>query len=71
MPSHPNRGNKTPASNPTPEEIKALRESLGMTQNAAAATIHASARAWQDYEAGARRMHPGLWELFRNKTRKR
>ena len=34
--------------------------------------VHASARNWQQWEqaegSNARRMHPGLWELFRIKT---
>jgi DNA (cytosine-5)-methyltransferase 1 len=39
-----------------------------LTQTAAAALIHGTMRAWQDWEAGARRMHPGLWELFQVKV---
>ena len=38
----------------------------------AAELVHASARNWQQWEqtegANVRRMHPGLWELFRLKT---
>ena len=50
-----------------------MRESLGLSQTAAAAVIHSTLRAWQGWEAAAgepghRRMHPGLWELFRIKT---
>ena len=67
MTAHPNRGRPTAASNPTPEAIRAAREAAGLTQTAAAALIHGTMRAWQDWEAGARRMHPGLWELFRVK----
>ena len=54
--------------NPLPAEIRAAREVAGLTQEAAGALIHGSRRAWQDYEAGARKMHPGLWELFRLKA---
>lgn len=67
MPTHPNRGPKGPSANPAPEAIRAAREAAGLTQTAAAALIHGTMRAWQEYEAGNRRMHPGLWELFRLK----
>lgn len=73
--NHPNRSkaNRSTAANPTPEEIRALRERLGMTQTEAAAVIHANLRSWQRYEAqigtpDSQRMHPGLWELFQLKT---
>lgn len=70
MTNHPNRGQRGPASNPTPGEIRAAREAAGLTQMQAAALIHGTLRAWQNWEAppddaNARRMHPGLWELFR------
>lgn len=68
MTGHPNRGRPSAASNPTPEAIRAAREAAGLTQTAAAALIHGTMRAWQDWEAGARRMHPGLWELFQIKA---
>ena len=68
MPTHPNRGPKGPSANPAPEAIRAAREAAGLTQTAAAALIHGTMRAWQEYEAGNRRMHPGLWELFRLKV---
>lgn len=64
MPSHPNRGPKGPSANPTPEQIRAAREAAGLTQTEAATLIHSTMRAWQEWEAGNRRMHPGLWELF-------
>lgn len=67
MTSHPNRGPRGPASNPAPADIRAARESAGMTQTQAAALIHGTLRSWQAYEAGDRRLHPGLWELFRLK----
>jgi putative transcriptional regulator len=53
---------------PTPAEVRAAREAAGLTQTAAATLIHSTMRAWQEWEAGNRRMHPGLWELFRLKT---
>lgn len=49
---------------PTPNEIRAARERAGLTQTQAAHLIHGTMRAWQEWEAGNRKMHPGLWELF-------
>lgn len=67
MSAHPNRGPKGPSSTPTPAEIRAAREAAGLTQTQAAQLVHGTLRAWQEWEAGNRRMHPGLWELFRLK----
>lgn len=53
---------------PTPEEIKSARERAGLTQTQAAYLVHGTMRAWQEWEAGNRKMHPGLWELFNIKT---
>ena len=72
MPNHPNRSADRPARNPTAAEVRAAREEAGLTQTQAAALVHATARNWQQWEQEAgsnvRRMHPGLWELFRIKT---
>lgn len=68
MANHPNRGPKGPASNPSPDAIKAARKAAGLTQTAAAQLIYVSLRTWQDYEAGKTRMHPGLRELFNRKA---
>lgn len=54
---------------PYPEEIIAAREAAGLTQTGAAALVHSKLRTWQQWEAGDREMHPGLWELFQIKTR--
>ena len=65
MPNHPNRSRAgMAASNPTPEQVKAAREAAGLTQTAAGERIHASLRGWQDWESGARRMHPAFFHLF-------
>lgn len=68
MPNHPNR----PARNPAAAEVRAAREAAGLTQAQAAGLVYASLRNWQQWEqqegANVRRMHPGLWELFRIKT---
>lgn len=69
MPNHPNRSSQAnPARNPTPEEIRARRVALGLSQSQAADLIHATDRTWEGWEQGRRRMHPGLWELFLLKT---
>lgn len=54
-------------SSPAPEEIRAARDAAGLSQTAAAELVHSKLRTWQQWEAGDRRMHPGLWELFRLK----
>lgn len=56
---------------PKPDAVIALRESvqaresLGITaaQGYCAGEIHASRRAWQQWERGDRKMHPAFWEL--------
>ena len=68
MTNHPNRGFSGHFSTPTPQQVRDARKSAGMSQEAAALTIYASARAWQDWEGGQRRMPGGMLELFRLKT---
>lgn len=53
---------------PTPEEVRAARSAVGLTQTEASETVHASMRAWQQWEGGERTMPPGLFELFMIKT---
>ncbi len=48
---------------PTAVLIKNLRLLIGWTQAEAADTVYVSTRAWQLWEAGARRMPPAAWEL--------
>jgi DNA-binding transcriptional regulator YiaG len=57
-----------PANNPEPKQIRAAREAAGLSQTAAAALVCTTCRAWQQWEAGDRRMHPAFWELFKSKT---
>ncbi|WP_292931423.1 helix-turn-helix domain-containing protein [Noviherbaspirillum sp.] len=45
-----------------------MREAAGLTQGQAAALIYRTARNWQQWEGGERRMDPALWELFRLKS---
>ena len=50
-------------SSPTPQQIKQTRLALGYTQKDSADMVHVSLRAWQLWEAGDRKIPPGLWEL--------
>jgi len=47
-----------------PAQIKESRKDAGLTQTQAAALIYKSCRAWQQWEAGDRKMDRALWELF-------
>lgn len=49
---------------PTPEMIKEARSLSGLTQEEAAEKIRATLRAWQGWEQGVSKMHPGLWDYF-------
>ena len=69
MTNHPNRGPKGPQSNPGPTEIRAAREAAGLTQTQAASLVFSGLRAWQQWEAGDRRMPPSTWALFGIKVR--
>ncbi len=73
MPPSPNRRNNTSAlittTPPDPDDIRAARTAAGLTQTEAGDVVHASLRTWQQWEAGDRKMHPGLFELFKLKTR--
>lgn len=61
---------------PTPEEVKQARESvqaqcnLGITaaQDWCAVALQTSRRSFQQWETGARAMHPAFWELLKIKT---
>ena len=52
---------------PTPAQIRAARTAAGLTQTEAGAIIYSSLRAWQNWEAGVRHMHPQLWESWQAK----
>ena len=49
---------------PKPEDIKSVRLAHGLTQRESAILVHATKVAWQSWECGRVRMHPGHWELF-------
>jgi len=69
MNSHSNSSrSKNQASNPSKEEIRSARLSAGLTQTKAAEIIYSGIRAWQKWESGEHKMHPGLFELFLKKT---
>ena len=69
MTCHPNRSRAAgPASNPKPEQIRAAREAAGLTQTQAGELVFGTLRTWQDWEHGARRMHPALWAFFLLRT---
>lgn len=61
---------------PTPAQIKKVREAvqagsdLGITaaQDWCADALHTSRRSFQQWETGARAMHPAFWELLTIKT---
>lgn len=59
----------TAPSSPQPADVRAARIAAGLTQTQAGALVHAACRTWQQWEAGDRPMHKGLWELFQRKTR--
>lgn len=61
---------------PTPEQVKQVREAvqasldLGITaaQDWCSVALHTKRRPWQQWETGARAMHPAFWELLTIKT---
>jgi DNA-binding XRE family transcriptional regulator len=57
---------------PSPEEVRAARESAGLTQAEAGALVHSPWHSWNKWETDAssdnsRHMHPATWDLFRIK----
>ena len=56
---------------PLPQQLNGARELANLSQKEAAAIIYCSERAWQDWEAGRRRMHPQMWEAFVHKLKAR
>jgi len=72
MANHPNRGPKGSSANPAHTDVIGLRSQVqsalgcGITdaQDWCALALHTSRRAFQQWEAGDRRMHPALWELL-------
>jgi len=70
MSNHPNRGRRTAASNPLPDEIQSSRMRTGLKMADAAALVYVNALAWGNWESGNTRMHPAFWELWLLKSAK-
>ena len=70
MTTHQNRSKKTkrPGDNPTPQMIRELRESRGMTQAQFAELGFYSEKAVIEWEDGTRRMHPMVWFAYQAKA---
>ncbi len=75
MSNHPNRSKRSSseAANPALEDVLAARIQVGQSVETAAAVIYVPSSQWEDFERpkdapGHRRMHPGLFELYRIKT---
>jgi DNA-binding transcriptional regulator YiaG len=47
-----------------PEEVRQLREKVGLSVSGAARCVSIADRAWQRYESGERKIPPGIVELF-------
>lgn len=58
------------AKRPTPKQILAARLAAGLTQQQAADLIQYSERAWQEWEAGRRRMRQATLEIFLQRSKK-
>lgn len=67
MSNHPNRGTSTEP--PAPDEIREVRQALGLTQEQAAGVVLHSKRAWEKWEQGERTMHPIVWWAFKKRAR--
>jgi len=50
---------------PTAQQVRDLRLQGTLTQEEAAAVVFMSRSGWQKVEAGQRKLHPGLWLLFK------
>ena len=58
-----------PMTNPAPESVRNTRVRAGVSQLEASQMVRSGLRTWQQWEAGDRHMHAGLWELFLIKIR--
>ncbi|MGB0360462.1 MAG: helix-turn-helix domain-containing protein [Endozoicomonas sp.] len=50
--------------NPTPQQIKKVRQDAGLSQQKAAELLGVSLRTWGYWEAGEYRMRSQSWRLF-------
>ncbi|VTU38341.1 hypothetical protein H4CHR_04401 [Variovorax sp. PBS-H4] len=72
MVNHPNRKKVFGLAldqRPSPEQIRALRDGLRMTQEQAAAFVHVSTRTWQAWETGQNPMSLATWEHWHLKVK--
>lgn len=53
---------------PSAQQVRDLRITSTLTQEEAAAVVYLSRSGWQKVEAGQRKLHPALWELWQLKT---
>jgi len=67
--NHPHRGRREVALLPSAPEIRAARDSLGITQAEAASRALVSTRAWIKWESGERPISGAAWALFRLRSR--
>jgi DNA-binding transcriptional regulator YiaG len=65
----------TPGEIPTPDQVKAVRESAGLTQRQAAELIWVSEGTWRQWESTsavkARKMMPVAWWAFNKRIERR
>lgn len=60
---------KKTGQNPKPDEIRAARETHGLSQTAAAELCFSNLRSWQNWESGHSRMHPAIWMYWLHQAR--
>lgn len=56
---------KSVSTAPSPDEIRAAREGVGLSQTGAAALIDCTRDAWAKYEGGTRGIDPIMWQVWR------
>lgn len=65
------RGGRNPnsaARSPSPSEVLNARLLALMTPEQAGALVYERGKRWTAWERGEARMHPAVWELWRNKV---
>jgi len=56
---------------PTPEQIKELREQVKLSQRNAAEVTYVTKATWQNWESGRTQIPLAIWENFLHKTKQR
>ncbi|WP_415494757.1 helix-turn-helix domain-containing protein [Acetobacter sp.] len=49
---------------PAPDQIRSVRERVGVSQTVAAAMVSTTPRTWRRWEAGVHRMPVAVWAWF-------